>query len=96
MKYFADVIRNAKPVYGNDAVMKAFNTVGDVRIEYRDQPDFDRIARQFGIFEEWKVLLVSFPHLQLQWEWILDDFWKKLFEVKAIVFKIFKKLHLIR
>ncbi|KAI3718192.1 hypothetical protein L6452_19050 [Arctium lappa] len=27
---------------------------GDVRIQYRDQPDFEDIARQFGIFEEWK------------------------------------------
>ncbi|TYK23280.1 alpha-1,3-mannosyl-glycoprotein 2-beta-N-acetylglucosaminyltransferase isoform X1 [Cucumis melo var. makuwa] len=54
VKYFADLIRKAKPVYGNDAVMKAYNVVGDVRIEYRDQSDFERIARQFGIFEEWK------------------------------------------
>ncbi|KGN43345.1 alpha-1,3-mannosyl-glycoprotein 2-beta-N-acetylglucosaminyltransferase [Cucumis sativus] len=54
VKYFADLIRKAKPVYGNDAVMKAYNVMGDVRIEYRDQSDFERIARQFGIFEEWK------------------------------------------
>jgi alpha-1,3-mannosyl-glycoprotein beta-1,2-N-acetylglucosaminyltransferase len=27
----------------------------DVRIQYNDQEDFERIARQFGIFEEWKV-----------------------------------------
>lgn len=57
MKYFADVIKKAKPAYGNDAVMKAFNVAGDVRIEYRDQADFERIARQFGIFEEWKVIV---------------------------------------
>ncbi|KAG7011814.1 Alpha-1,3-mannosyl-glycoprotein 2-beta-N-acetylglucosaminyltransferase [Cucurbita argyrosperma subsp. argyrosperma] len=54
VKHFADVVKKAKPVYGNDAVMKAFNVAGDVRIEYRDQSDFENIARQFGIFEEWK------------------------------------------
>lgn len=64
MKYFADLIRKAKPVYGNDAVMKAYNVMGDVRIEYRDQSDFERIARQFGIFEEWKVVVLTFSHLQ--------------------------------
>jgi len=57
VKHFADVVKKAKPVYGNDAVMKAFNVAGDVRIEYRDQSDFENIARQFGIFEEWKVIV---------------------------------------
>uniref|UniRef100_M1B6A5 Alpha-1,3-mannosyl-glycoprotein 2-beta-N-acetylglucosaminyltransferase n=1 Tax=Solanum tuberosum TaxID=4113 RepID=M1B6A5_SOLTU len=44
----------AKPIHGADAVLKAFNIDGDVRIQYRDQLDFEAIARQFGIFEEWK------------------------------------------
>ncbi|KAM7259665.1 hypothetical protein ACFE04_015406 [Oxalis oulophora] len=53
-KYFADMIRKAKPVRGADLVLKTTNIDGDVRIQYNDQPDFERIARQFGIFEEWK------------------------------------------
>ncbi|KAF9676402.1 hypothetical protein SADUNF_Sadunf09G0134800 [Salix dunnii] len=53
-KYFADIVRKAKPIQGNDAVLKAYNIEGDVRIQYKDQPDFERIARQFGIFEDWK------------------------------------------
>lgn len=31
-----------------------------MRIQYRDQPDFEHIARQFGIFEEWKVSIKIF------------------------------------
>ncbi|KAF2322606.1 hypothetical protein GH714_020826 [Hevea brasiliensis] len=53
-KYFANILKNAKAVHGNDAVLKAYNIEGDVRIQYKDQSDFERIARQFGIFEEWK------------------------------------------
>lgn len=53
-KYFANIVKNAKAVHGNDAVLKAYNIEGDVRIQYKDQSDFKRIARQFGIFEEWK------------------------------------------
>ncbi|WJZ91463.1 hypothetical protein VitviT2T_010530 [Vitis vinifera] len=53
-RHFADMVKNAKPVYGADVVLKAYNIDGDVRIQYRDQADFERIARQFGIFEEWK------------------------------------------
>ncbi|KAJ6671819.1 ALPHA-13-MANNOSYL-GLYCOPROTEIN 2-BETA-N-ACETYLGLUCOSAMINYLTRANSFERASE-RELATED [Salix viminalis] len=53
-KHFADIVRKAKPIQGTDAVLKAYNIEGDVRIQYKDQPDFERIARQFGIFEEWK------------------------------------------
>ncbi|KAL3597772.1 hypothetical protein D5086_009409 [Populus alba] len=53
-KHFADIVRKAKPVHGTDAVLKAYNIEGDVRIQYRDQPDFEWIAHQFGIFEEWK------------------------------------------
>ncbi|XP_020530022.1 alpha-1,3-mannosyl-glycoprotein 2-beta-N-acetylglucosaminyltransferase isoform X2 [Amborella trichopoda] len=54
LKYFASLISNAKPVHGADAVFKAYNIDGDVRMHYQDQMDFERIARQFGIFEEWK------------------------------------------
>lgn len=54
LSYFAKIVSDAKPAYGVDAVLKAFNIDGDVRIQYRDQADFERIARQFGIFEEWK------------------------------------------
>ncbi|XWS54452.1 hypothetical protein CRYUN_Cryun10bG0090400 [Craigia yunnanensis] len=53
-KYFADIVEKAKPVSGTEAVLKASNVKGDVRIQYRDQSDFERIARQFGVFEEWK------------------------------------------
>ncbi|XP_042978550.1 alpha-1,3-mannosyl-glycoprotein 2-beta-N-acetylglucosaminyltransferase-like [Carya illinoinensis] len=55
MKHFAHTVKNAKPIQGIDVVLKAYNIDSDVRIQYRDQPDFERIARQFGIFEEWKV-----------------------------------------
>ncbi|KDP36676.1 hypothetical protein JCGZ_07894 [Jatropha curcas] len=53
-KYYANILKKAKAVHGNDAVLKAYNIEGDVRIQYKDQSDFERIARQFGIFEEWK------------------------------------------
>ncbi|CAL1399323.1 unnamed protein product [Linum trigynum] len=53
-KHFAEIVRNAKLVRGKDAVLKAFNIVGDVRIQYQDEDEFANIARQFGIFEEWK------------------------------------------
>lgn len=49
-------MKNARPVYGVDVVLKAYNIDGDVSILYKDQEDFERIARQFGIFEEWKVI----------------------------------------
>ncbi|KAI5679590.1 hypothetical protein M9H77_00817 [Catharanthus roseus] len=54
VKHFAHMVKDAKPVYGADAVLKAYNIDGDVRILYSDQSDFELIARQFGIFEEWK------------------------------------------
>ncbi|KAM7479514.1 hypothetical protein LguiA_027727 [Lonicera macranthoides] len=54
VQHFGDIIKSAKPVHGADAVLKAYNIDGDVRIKYYDQTDFERIARQFGIFEEWK------------------------------------------
>lgn len=52
--HFADMVKNARPIHGTDAVLKVSNIDGDVRILYKDQEDFERIARQFGIFEEWK------------------------------------------
>lgn len=51
-------MKKAKPIQGSDVVLKAYNIDGDVRIEYKDQFEFEHIARQFGIFEEWKVV----PH----------------------------------
>lgn len=56
-------MRNAKPISGVDAALKASNVGSDVRIQYRDQPDFERIARQFGIFEEWKVSFKIFTQI---------------------------------
>uniref|UniRef100_A0A803LGS7 Alpha-1,3-mannosyl-glycoprotein 2-beta-N-acetylglucosaminyltransferase n=1 Tax=Chenopodium quinoa TaxID=63459 RepID=A0A803LGS7_CHEQI len=54
IEYFASLVKKAKPIYGADAVVKANGVDGDVRIKYEDQPEFESIARQFGIFEEWK------------------------------------------
>ena len=48
-------MKEAKPVPAIDAVLKASTIKGDVRIQYKDQSDFERIARQFRVFEEWKV-----------------------------------------
>ncbi|KAL5562326.1 hypothetical protein UlMin_032073, partial [Ulmus minor] len=53
-KHISEIIKKAKPIRGSDLVMKASNIGGDLLIKYKDQPDFERIARQFGIFEEWK------------------------------------------
>lgn len=55
VKHFANLVANAKPVHGTEAVLKAYNIDGDVRIQYNGQEDFERLASQFGIFEEWKV-----------------------------------------
>ncbi|KAG5033576.1 hypothetical protein AAZX31_04G000400 [Glycine max] len=52
--HFANVIKKATPVYGADMVLKASNIDGNVRIKYKDQSDFENIAHQFGIFQEWK------------------------------------------
>ncbi|KAK7258044.1 hypothetical protein RIF29_32440 [Crotalaria pallida] len=52
--HFANIVSEAKPVYGAHMVLKANSIDGDVRIKYNDQSDFENIARQFGIFEEWK------------------------------------------
>ncbi|CAM8941719.1 unnamed protein product [Rhodiola kirilowii] len=52
--YFAELVKTAKPVSGNDAILKTHNIDGDVRIQYNDEQDFEYIANQFGIFTEWK------------------------------------------
>ncbi|XP_058785745.1 alpha-1,3-mannosyl-glycoprotein 2-beta-N-acetylglucosaminyltransferase isoform X1 [Vicia villosa] len=52
--HFANYIKKAKPVSGADIVQKAHNIAGDVRIKYNDQWDFENIAQQFGVFQEWK------------------------------------------
>ncbi|KAI6677469.1 hypothetical protein NL676_038265 [Syzygium grande] len=54
IKHFSEILKNAKPINGADAVLKAPNIQGDVRVQYQDQPDLERIARQFGVFQEWK------------------------------------------
>ncbi|XP_059433867.1 alpha-1,3-mannosyl-glycoprotein 2-beta-N-acetylglucosaminyltransferase isoform X2 [Corylus avellana] len=54
MKFFANILEKAKSIEGTDVVLKAYNIDGDVRIQYTNQFDFELIARQFGIFEEWK------------------------------------------
>ncbi|KAJ0966764.1 hypothetical protein J5N97_023681 [Dioscorea zingiberensis] len=54
LKHFAKLVSDAKPVHGPDFVLKASNINRDIRIRYSDQRDFEMIARQFGIFEEWK------------------------------------------
>lgn len=53
-KYFAEIVKKATPVHGENVVLKAYDIEGDVRIEYKDQSHFEIIARQFGIFNEWK------------------------------------------
>ncbi|KAK4848569.1 hypothetical protein QYF36_014618 [Acer negundo] len=52
--YFAEIVKKAKPLRGADALLKVHNIEGDVRIQYKNQRQFEDIARQFGIFEEWK------------------------------------------
>ncbi|XP_020581967.1 alpha-1,3-mannosyl-glycoprotein 2-beta-N-acetylglucosaminyltransferase [Phalaenopsis equestris] len=53
-KHFAKLVSDAVSVPGPDTALKAKFVDRDVRIQYKDQLDFERIARQFGIFEEWK------------------------------------------
>lgn len=52
--HFANNIKKAKPVSGADFAQMARNIDGDVCIKYKDQWDFENIAQQFGIFQEWK------------------------------------------
>ncbi|XP_024518016.1 alpha-1,3-mannosyl-glycoprotein 2-beta-N-acetylglucosaminyltransferase-like [Selaginella moellendorffii] len=52
-KHFAELVSKAVPVPALEAA-KAYNIDGDVRIEYDSQRTFEAIARQFGIFQEWK------------------------------------------
>ncbi|KAJ0513644.1 putative alpha-1,3-mannosyl-glycoprotein 2-beta-N-acetylglucosaminyltransferase [Helianthus annuus] len=54
VKHFGDLVKGASPVFGTDLILKINNVKGDARIAYRDQEHFEEIARQFGIFEEWK------------------------------------------
>ncbi|KAL7118422.1 hypothetical protein ACP275_02G000500 [Erythranthe tilingii] len=54
VKQIAGLLRKATPVDGSNAILKTNNIGGDIRILYRDQSDFENVARQFGIFEEWK------------------------------------------
>lgn len=65
-QHFANIVAKAKPVSGVNVLQETNNIDGDVRIKYRDQSDFEYIAGQFGIFQEWKVIqLIFFP---LKWE----------------------------
>ena len=50
-----EMVLKATAISGNDVASKAYNVEGDVRIQYYSQAEFERLARQFGIFEEWKV-----------------------------------------
>ncbi|MED6172816.1 hypothetical protein PIB30_053465 [Stylosanthes scabra] len=52
--HFANIVAKAKPVSGNNVLQETNNIDGDVRIKYRDQSEFEYIAGQFGIFQEWK------------------------------------------
>lgn len=54
VKHFAGMVKNAKPIQGEDVILKMHNIDGDVRIRYNDEDHFGSIARQFGIFQEWK------------------------------------------
>lgn len=62
-RIFCDLVSKAVSISGPGVAEQAYNIDGDVRIEYADQGAFERLARQFGIFEEWKVIL-SFPYNQ--------------------------------
>lgn len=54
VKYFAGLVNQAISLDVKDAALKANYVKGDVRIQYNDQSEFEMIAHQFGIFEEWK------------------------------------------
>ncbi|VFQ62110.1 unnamed protein product [Cuscuta campestris] len=54
LNHFAEMVKKAELIHGADVALKANNMSGDVCIQYRDQLHFEEIARQFGIFEEWK------------------------------------------
>lgn len=54
LKRFAKMVADAKPLYGADIAQQAYGIDGDVKIKYNNQMDFEHIARQFGIFQEWK------------------------------------------
>ncbi|KAL7207673.1 hypothetical protein ACSBR1_029593 [Camellia fascicularis] len=75
LKHFVDMVKKAKPVNGADAVLKACNIDGDVRVHYKDQADFECTAHQFGIFEEWKVLQFIFFCLTITRWFLIDLIW---------------------
>ncbi|WOL13431.1 alpha-1,3-mannosyl-glycoprotein 2-beta-N-acetylglucosaminyltransferase [Canna indica] len=52
--HFAKMVSDARPIQGADVILKEQNIDSDMRIKYNDQRHFEQIARQFGIFEEWK------------------------------------------
>ncbi|PKA60812.1 Alpha-1,3-mannosyl-glycoprotein 2-beta-N-acetylglucosaminyltransferase [Apostasia shenzhenica] len=54
LRHFVKLLMDAKEVHGSNVVSNAKNAEYDVKILYRDQTDFERIAGRFGIFEEWK------------------------------------------
>ncbi|CAL9177794.1 unnamed protein product, partial [Musa hybrid cultivar] len=60
LKYFAKMVSNARPIRESDLILKANNIDSDIRIQYNDQRHFELIARQFGIFEEWKAISLSY------------------------------------
>ncbi|URE47039.1 GNT-I family, partial [Musa troglodytarum] len=60
LKYFAKMVSNARPIRESDVILKANNIDSDIRIQYNDQRHFEHIARQFGIFEEWKAISLSY------------------------------------
>lgn len=48
-------MNEARPISLEGAASEASRLEGDVRIEYASQGIFEAAARQFGVFEEWKV-----------------------------------------
>lgn len=79
------MVKNARPASGIDAVLKAYNIDGDVRIQYRDQAEFEHVAAQFGIFEEWKVISIC-PWI-FSYESTQDDcIWLFLVEARSLGF----------
>lgn len=94
------MVKNARPIHGTDAVLKVSNIDGDVRILYKDQEDFERIARQFGIFEEWKVVqlcihlsnckpVISFVCLFLNWMWDHGTYFASNFLLLLFLYAMF-------
>lgn len=55
----------AKLVQPHEAMEEANTGEGDMRILYTSQPEYEDIAKQFGIFQEWKVGHISLHFLGL-------------------------------